>query len=183
MKKILQIKPGKLLLLYFAISFISILLFVAWGLLVPDKLISIGFTFIILGSVGGYLFWLYLILYGFKTIDNENGIENNLKTSIIALVTILLSLITFIAIFVIDLGDKNKDITTLISFIISPIITFAFIHIIIKLTKSFKFYDKNSQPNIWDYFGTLFTLGFGPLGLLMMHSHLRLILKDQYMLK
>ncbi|GET23324.1 hypothetical protein [Prolixibacter denitrificans] len=183
MDKLLQIKPGKLLLLYFAIIFISILLFIAWGTIVPEKLISFGFTLVVLSCIGGYLFWIYLILYGFKTIDNKNGIDNNLKTSIITLLTILLSFIAFTVINMIDFGEKNKDIPTLISLIISPILTMAFIHIITKLTKGFKFYDKNSKPNLWDYFGIIFTLGFGPLGLLMMHSHLRLILKDQYMLR
>lgn len=183
MSKLLQIKPGKLLLMYFGIIFISILLFIAWETIVPEKLISFGFTLIVLGCIGGYLFWIYLILYGFKTIDNKNGIDNNLKTSIITLVTILLSFIAFIVIFIIDFGEKNKDFTTLISMIISPILMIGFIHIIIKLTKSFKFYDKNSRPNMWDYFGIIFTLGFGPFGLLMMHSHLRMIMKDQYILR
>ena len=35
------------------------------------------------------------------------------------------------------------------------------------------------EPNLWDYFVTLFTLTFYPFGIIMMHSHLQLILKDQ----
>ena len=182
MNKLLLIKPGKLLLIYFALIIISLLLFIAWGTIVPENLISYGFNLVALAFIGGYQFWLYIILYGFKTIDKKNGITNNLRITTISLITILISIVAMMAISIVDLGERFKDIPNLIGILISPILTLAFFQVIIKLTKGFKFYDKNTKPNLWDYFGTFFTLGFGPFGLLMMHSHLRLIMKDQNML-
>lgn len=79
----------------------------------------------------------------------------------------------------IESETRNIENQSIIGILFSVIMWFSLVHIIIKLTKCFKYHEKQSNPNLWDYFGTLFTLGFGPFGLLIMHSHLQLILKDQ----
>ncbi len=77
---------------------------------------------------------------------------------------------------------ENNDIPLVFSILIAPILTYALFETAITLTKKFKYYDKNTQPNLWDYFVTIFMLSFYPFGLLMMHSHLRLILKVHYII-
>jgi hypothetical protein len=183
MNKLLQIKPAKYLLIHFAVMTFSVIAFMIWAKLVPEDLISFGFTFIIIGFVGGYLFWLYLFLAGFKIIDLKNGLKSDLKKSKILLTTILVGYVAFVLIFMLDFSQENNDIPIVISILISPILTYAFFEIVIKLTKKFKYYDKKSKPNLWDYFITVFTLSFYPFGLLMMHSHLRLILKEQMIIE
>ncbi len=179
MNKLLQIKPAKYLLIHFAIMILSVLSFVAWVKLVPERLASFGFIFILIGFVGGYLFWIYLIFTGFRKIDLKTGRENNLKKMRILLLTILIVYLVFVEIFLFNFYNEKNTIQILISILLAPIMTYSFFEIVITLTKKFKYYDKKSQPNLWDYFVTVFTLSFYPFGLLMMHSHLRLILKKQ----
>jgi hypothetical protein len=157
---------------------LSVLSFVVWAKLVPETLIPFGFIFIVVGFIGGYLFWIYLILTGFKNIDLKKGLENNLKKTRILLITILLAYLVFVITFMLDLDKENDTIPIIISILLAPILTYSFFEIVITLTRKFKYYDKKSQPNLWDYFVTVFTLSFYPFGLLMMHSHLRLILRD-----
>lgn len=178
MNKLLQIKPAKYLLIHFAIMILSVLSFGVWAKLVPEAMISFGFAFVIIGFIGGYLFWIYLILSGFKNIDLKNGLESNLKKIKILLTTVLLSYLVFVVTFMLDFGKENNTIPLLINILIAPILTYSFFEIVVTLTKKFRYYDKKSQPNLWDYFVILFTLSFYPFGLLMMHSHLRLILRD-----
>jgi len=158
---------------------LSVLLFVAWVKLVPERLDSYGFMLILIGIVGGYLFWIYLILTGFKKIDLKTGRENNLKKMRILLLTILIIYLVFFKIFLFDFYKEKNTFEVLISILIVPIMAYPVFEVVITLTKNFKYYDKKSQPNLWDYFVTAFTLCFYPFGLLMMHSHLRLILKKQ----
>ena len=179
MNKLLQIKPAKYLLIHFAIMILSVLSFIVWSRLVPETLISFGFIFIVIGFVGGYLFWINLILTGFKNMDLKNGLENDMKRTRILLLTILLGYLVFVITLMLDLDKENNDITLIISILLAPILTYSFFEIVITMTKKFKYYDKKSQPNLWDYFVTVFTLSFYPFGLLMMHSHLRLILREQ----
>jgi hypothetical protein len=179
MNKLLYIKPIKFFLIHIAAIALSISIFIAWGQLVPETLISFGFGFVIIGIIGGYQFWIYLLFKGFDIVDSKNGLESNLKKSKIHLIAILAGYLVFVLVFMLDFAQEDYVVPMIISIFIGAILTISFFHIIIQLTKKFKFYDKKPQPNLLDYFVTLFTLTFYPFGLLMMHSHLQLILKDQ----
>jgi hypothetical protein len=183
MNKLLYIRPIKFFLIHIAAIALSISIFIAWGQLVPDTLISFGFVFVIIGIIGGFQFWIYLLFKGFNIVDSKNGLESNLKKSKIHLIAILAGYIIFVLVFMLDFAQEDFVVPMLISIFIGAILTLSFFHIVIQLTKKFKFYDNKPQPNLWDYFITLFTLTFYPFGIVMLHSHLQLILKEQKIIK
>ena len=66
--------------------------------------------------------------------------------------------------------------------ILGAFLTYLFIEILIVLTKKNKYYAKGTTPNVWDYMVTLALLAFFPWGLLIIHSHMRLLLIDHKIL-
>lgn len=158
---------------------LSISIFIVWGQVVPEYLISFGFAFVIIGIIGGYLFWIFLILKGFDIIDLKNGMRSNLKQSKLHLLAILAAYLVFVLVFMLEFAQEDYVVPMIISIFIGAILIYSFFYVIIQMTKKFKYYENKPEPNLWDYFVTIFTLSFYPFGLLMMHSHLRLILKDQ----
>lgn len=178
MNKLLQIKPSSYLLMYLATIALSILIFIIWARLVPEPLIQFGLLLIVLAFLGGYILWIYLLLLGFNQLDVKYKNKNDLKKSQILIVAALLISLTF-CVFLFLYHDKENDgIFFTTSILISTTLTFLFFEIVTILSKKFKYYDKKSKPNLWDYFITMCALCFFPFGILMLHSHLRLILKD-----
>ena len=166
--------------MYFGMIALSLLIFVLWVRLVPDFLILFGFLFVVLASLGGYLLWIYILIVGFKQLDIKNNNENDFKKSevlILAILSISLTLIIFLY-----LDNDRSSILFIISILMSSTLTILLFMIVKVLTRKFKFYDKKTKPNLWDYFITMFSLSFFPFGILMLHSHIRLILKDQKIL-
>jgi len=182
MDRLLQIKPSRYLLMYFGMIALSILIFILWARLVPDSVIPFGFLFVVLASLGGYFLWIYILLVGFNQLDIKNNKENDFKKSQALIVSTLLISLTLIVFLFLYLDKENAGIFFIISILMSTTLTFLFFETARVLTKKFKFYDKRTKPNLWDYFITMFSLSFFPFGILMLHSHLRLILKDQRML-
>lgn len=179
MNKLLYIKPIKIFLMHIAAIAISIGIFISWTELVPDSIKPIGFTFVILGIIGGYQFWIYLLFKGFDTIDSQNGIKSNLRKSKLHLQAILVAYVLVVLILNLDYDKVDYFLPQLINFLLGITLMFSFFYVARELTKKFKFYENKPDPNLWDYFVTLFTLTFYPFGIIMMHSHLQLILKDQ----
>ena len=157
---------------------ISIGIFISWIELVPDSIIPIGFAFVILGIIGGYQFWIYLLFKGFDTIDSQNDIKSNLRKSKLHLIAILVAYVLVVLILNLDYDKVDYFLPMSINFLLGITLMFSFFYVARELTKKFKFYENKPEPNLWDYFVTLFTLTFYPFGIIMMHSHLQLILKD-----
>ena len=179
MNKLLQIKPAIYLLIHISGIILSILISIIWSKIVPESIEVLGVTFTIIGTIGGYLFWIFLILAGFQNIDLKNGLDGNLKKSIVLLSSILIINVMLVIIFLLESSDEKESISNLIVILSSGFLTYAFFEITIILTKKVRFYDGKTQPGIWNYFVTLLTLSIYPFGLLMLHSHLSLILKNQ----
>lgn len=179
MNRLLRIKPSRYLLMYFGLIVISLFLFAQWSNIVPKPLIIYGLFFVVLILVIGYLFWIYLILYGFNHLDNKNNISNEFKKTqgliLALLLTICLHLFMF---FKSPPSVDNSGLTTLAYFFTSISIIYCYFKIVGVLTIKFNFYDKKPKPTLQNYFVTFFLLQFFPFGILMMHSHLRLILAD-----
>jgi hypothetical protein len=179
MNKLLYIKPIKFFLIHIAAIALSISIFIAWGELMPESLIAFGFSFVVIGIIGGYQFWIYLLLKGFDTIDKKNGFESNLKKSKLHVMAILVSYVVFVLVFNLDFAQEDYFVPMIISLLIGTIMMVSFYYIVKEVTRKFKFYDNKPEPNLLDYFVTLFTLSFYPFGIIMLHSHLQLILRDQ----
>jgi hypothetical protein len=158
---------------------LSILMFILWARLVPDSLILFGFLFVVLASLGGYFLWIYILLVGFNKLDIKNNYKNDFKKSQALLIATLLIFFTLIVFIFLYLDKEKSGLFFILSILMSTTLPFLFFETVSVLTKKFKFYDKKTRPNLWDYFITMFSLSFFPFGILMLHSHLRLILKDQ----
>jgi hypothetical protein len=167
------------LLMYFGMIALSILMFILWARLVPDSLILFGFLFVVLASLGGYFLWIYILLVGFNKLDIKNNYKNDFKKSQALLIATLLIFFTLIVFIFLYLDKEKSGLFFILSILMSTTLPFLFFETVSVLTKKFKFYDKKTRPNLWDYFITMFSLSFFPFGILMLHSHLRLILKDQ----
>lgn len=168
--------------MYFGMIALSILIFILWARLVPDSLIPLGFLYVVLAFFGGYFLWIYILLVGFNQLDIKNNIENDFKKSQVLIVSTVVIYLTLIVLLFLYMDKENADLFFILCMVMSTILTFLFFEIVTVLTKKFKFYDKRAKPNLWDYFNTMFSLSFFPFGFLMLHSHLRLILKDQRIL-
>lgn len=158
---------------------LSVLIFILWARLVSDSLIPFGFFFVFLASVGGYFLWIYILLVGFKQLDIKNNNENDFKKAKVFIVVSLLISLTLIVFLFLYRDKENSGILFIINILMSTTLIFLFFETVTILTKKFKLYDKKTKPNLWDYFITMFLLSFFPFGILMLHSHLRLILKEQ----
>jgi hypothetical protein len=165
--------------MYFGMIALSILMFILWARLVPDSLILFGFLFVVLASLGGYFLWIYILLVGFNKLDIKNNYKNDFKKSQALLIATLLIFFTLIVFIFLYLDKEKSGLFFILSILMSTTLPFLFFETVSVLTKKFKFYDKKTRPNLWDYFITMFSLSFFPFGILMLHSHLRLILKDQ----
>lgn len=168
--------------MYFGMIALSVLIFILWARLVPESIITFGFLFVVLASMGGYLLWIYILLVGFKHLDIKNNIENDFKKSQVLIVSILSIFSTLIIFLFLYLDKESSGIFFIINILMSTTLTYLLFEMVTVLTKKFKFYDKKTKPNLWDYFITMFSLSFFPFGILMLHSHLRLILKEHRMI-
>jgi hypothetical protein len=168
--------------MYVGMIALSVLIFILWARLVPESIITFGFLFVVLASMGGYLLWIYILLVGFKHLDIKNNIENDFKKSQVLIISILSIFSTLIIFLFLYLDKESTGIFFIINILMSTTLTYLLFEMVTVLTKKFKFYDKKTKPNLWDYFITMFSLSFFPFGILMLHSHLRLILKEHRML-
>ena len=174
-----EINSFLILLLFVGVVAISILLFKAWILLVPNKYILFGISIILVGFLGSYFFWLYIIGYGLNKLFPKYGSDKGFKKYKIVLftacITILIGYIGSI-IYLKELGKQPPEFVTLPLGLLS---LYCFIHIIGHLTNDFKSLDKGTEPIFWDYIVTMFLISFFPFGLMIMHSHMRLLKKDK----
>ena len=179
MNKLLQIKPGKLLLLHLTIIALTIVISILWSNLVPEPLAMFGIAFVLIGFWGGYLFWIYSILTAFNNLDLKYGLKNNLKKFKILLPSVIVVYVAWVLLFLYESPKEKENILFVISNLSSFYLIYAFIDVSIVITKKYRYYEDKPHPNLWNYFVTLLTLGFYPFGILMLHSHLQLILRDQ----
>ena len=183
MTKILNYKPYTFLLSFLVVFAISILLFKLWVDFSNEQFKSYGFIIILIGCLAFYFFWIYTLSYGFNMLEKkawDNGKVN--KIGIVILTAFVVSVVGY-ALFFYFLFELNQELPEYINIPFSLIILYCFLHIVIYLTKNYSFYDKRKSPGIFDYFVTMFLLCFLPFGLLIMHSHLRLILKEKYIIE
>ena len=179
MKKLIEINSFLILLLFVGVVSISILLFRVWTLVVPGGHFLFGISIILVGFFGSYFFWLFIIGYGlnklFPKYESNKGFRNYKVVLITACLTILISYIGSI-IYLQEFGKQPPEFVTLPLGLLS---FYCLIHIIGHLTNDFKSLDKGTEPVFWDYIATMFLICFFPFGLIIMHSHMRLLQKDK----
>ena len=181
MKTLLK-RPLLMLLLFIGVFALMLGVLWIWTSNVPNTLDAYGFVFLLFGFFGFYFFWLYLLGYRFNLLDN--GAHENKRFKIFKIV-LLVSFITYLAGISIEihyLFNEYRNIPEILNTLIGIILTYCFIHIIIVLTRNNKYYDKGDDPKFFDYIITAFLVSFIPVGLLIMHAHLKALLKERQIL-
>ncbi len=179
MKKILSLRPIFIFLGFLGLLFIIIFLIIISPISDSETAVFYIVVISVIYFLAYYFFWIYIIGYGFKELDKKTG--NDIQTrrfrtiSISAFLSIILSIAINIYFAFIEKRLPPEYMNTLLYLIFS----FCYMYIVIKLTNNFKFYDKKETPKIFDYIVTMFLLNLFPFGLLIMHSHLRLLLKER----
>ncbi|MFB6320866.1 hypothetical protein [Saccharicrinis sp. FJH54] len=183
MERIYKLKP-----IYFLIGFILAMILAFFALQVFDKIIRNSFIFltvsiVFMAFIGYYFFWLYIIGYGFHKINEKLGTKSTLRKlkSILTIsFFIIISTLTTHLYFLFKLEQESPIILNIVYAIA---VLYCTGYITIKFSQDFKFYDKKEEPKIFDYIITYFLLGAFPFGILIMHAHIRLILKEHGILR
>jgi hypothetical protein len=183
MKLLLKIRPVVFLIGLAGLLPVLILIFKIWASFIPVSLRPYGFLIFLVGFMSYYFLWIYLIGYGFneldKKTDNKLGIN---KFGILIIITFLSVLFINLMNFYLLISQSNHTLIYL-NIAFTLISMYCFLQIIIQLTKHFRLYDEKEEPRIIDYFVTMFLLSFFPFGLIIMHAHLRLFLKEKLLIK
>ena len=158
---------------------LSILLFKAWTLIFPNEFFLFGISIILIGILGSYFFWLFIIGFGLNELFTKYGKNKGFRNYKIVLI------LSFVGIFISTIGsilylkEFEKQPPELISLALGLLSLYCTIHIVGHLTTDFKKLDKGTEPKLWDYLVTMFLICFFPFGLMIMHAHLRLLQKDK----
>ncbi len=183
MKKLTELNSFLFLLVFIGVVAISILLFKVWTLFVPREYILFGISIVLVGFWGSYFFWLYIIGYGlnqlFQKYGSNKGFNRYRIVLITACITALINYIGSIS-YLVEFEKQPPEYFTLPLALIS---LYCIIHIVVHLTNDFKSLDKGTQPVFWDYVITIFLIFFFPFGLMILHSHMKLLKRDKLKVK
>ena len=183
MKRLTEINAFFLALIYFGIIIISTLVFTLWISVVPEHFKLYGISIILIGSLGAYFHWLYIIGLGLDNIfPNKNKGKWSLKYNTWLIIEFLNISITIMA-AIIYWVEIKKDVPFIINIISSIITIYSMYIIVVHLTIEFNHLDRGTEPKTNDFIITLIQLLFVPFGLMFLHSHMRLIAKKEKRMK
>lgn len=181
--KLISYKPRTFLLMSFAL--IPIFFLFVWLLaktIGPDGAIFIAFLFFG-GFLGFYLLWLNTIKLSLDLINLKNGLPCNRKKSKI----LFISLFSFYALRMLISLPYFESIESIIGMTLNILIgvsgIFLMTFLFYRISDTYIMLTKNRNANLIDYFIMVFHLGFVPIGLMILHLHVRLLLKDENLLE
>ena len=183
MIKLINIKPR--VFLFMTIGLIPILFSIVWLLV---KLIGPeGANFIALlffgGFIGFYLLWINTIYLSLDLVNIKNGLSSSRKRNKILFIMFfsiyLLRMIISLPYF--------ESIESLIGMTLNILIglagLFLITYLFYNISDDYIFLTKNRTANLFDYFIMIFYFSFFLIGLMMLHSHVSLLLKDNDILE
>ena len=179
MRKLLKLRP-----IFIFLGFLGSLLVIILSIINAKNLDSETIMYYVIAVsviclLAYYFFWIYIIGYGFKELDKKTGNDMQIKRLRTITISAFISIILSIAINIYFAFIEKRLPPEYMNTLLYLIFFFCYMYIVIKLTNNFKFYDKKETPRIFDYIVTMFLLNLFPFGLLIMHSHLRLLLKKR----
>ena len=183
MKRIIRIKPYIFLLV--SIGLIPFSFFTVWSIrqIIGTDGIELSLLLFFGGFFGFFLFWLYTISYGLELLNTDSDMPNNLKKNKTLMVVLLFAFIFRILFSLPFTYSTDSRFVVGLNIILGLIGFFALIYLLYNITEDYIYHAKDRMPRLIDYFIVLFHFAFFPIGLILMHSHVRIMLKDKGMLK
>ena len=179
MNKLTELNSFLFLLLFIGVFATSILLFKVWTIVVPKEYIVFGISIVLIGFLSSYFFWLYIIGYGlnkqFQKYGNNKRFNNYKIVLIVVCITMLISYTGSIYYFI-EFGKQPPEYLSIPFAFIS---LYCIIYIVGHLTNDFKLLDKGTRPLFIDYLVTMILISFFPFGLMILHSHMRLLKREK----
>jgi len=177
--KIIQTKPS-----YFLIGFIGLIPILFLTVAGISKLFGqngISFALLIFfgGFFGYFMFWLLIINNGLDYLNAKHGIPSKIKKNKRLIIVLISSFAIRLFIALPPLKTTEGLFVNGMNIALGLLGLFSLIYLVHNITEDYVFHVKGRVPNIFDYFIVLFHLGFYPIGLLMLHSHVRLLMRDE----
>jgi hypothetical protein len=178
MIKLIRIRPRTFLLM--TIGLIPILFFIVWLLvkIIGPEGATFNALFFFGSFIGFYLLWINTICQSLELITRKHRIPSSRKRIkilfIILVSTYFLRMIISLPYF--ELIDSVIGIPLYILVGVLGIISITYLFY--KISDDYIFLLKNRSPNLFDYFLMIFYFSFFLVGLMMLHAHVRLLLRD-----
>lgn len=178
MVRLIKTKPRTFLLM--AIGMIPVLFFTVW--LLANIIGPEGAIFNVLlffgGFIGFYMLWINTICLSLDLVNIKRKLPSSTKKNrilfLLLISTYLLRMIISLQYFEAIESFIGIPLNILIGIIGIVLITYLFY----KISDDYIYLVKNRNANLFDYYVMTFYFCFFPFGLLMLHSHVRSLLKD-----
>lgn len=183
MHKLINIKSWVFLLVF--IGLIPVLFFIVWSInqLMGADGIELSLLLFFGGFFGYFLFWLYSISYGLELLNIDLDIPSNLKKSRRLIVVLLITYMIRIILSLTHFNSLDSNLIVVVNIILGLLGFFVLVYLLYLITEDYIFHVKGRMPRLFDYFIMLFHFGFFPVGLIILHSHVRLMLKDKNLIE
>jgi len=178
MIKLIEYKPRTFL--FSTIGLIPILFFIVWLLANVIGPEGANFNAMLFFGVfiGFYLLWINTICLSLDLVNIKNGLSNKRKKSKILFV-VLFSIYALRMLITLPYFESiESTIGMTLNILIGVAGIFLITYLFYKISDDYILLTKNRNPNLIDYFIMLFHFSFFLVGLMILHSHVRLLLKD-----
>lgn len=178
MIKLIKYKPRTFL--FMTIGLIPILFLIVW--LLANLIGSEGANFNAMlffgGFIGFYFIWINTIYLSLDLVNVKNGLSSKRKKNKILFI-ILFSIYTLRMLITLPYFESIESVIGLtLNILIGVAGIFLITYLFYKISDDYITLTKNRNPNLIDYFIMIFHFSFFLLGLMILHSHVRLLLKD-----
>ncbi len=135
------------------------------------------------GFIGFYLMWINTIYLSLDLINVKNGFSSKRKRNrilfiVLASIYLLRMIITF------PLFESIESlIGVTLYLLIGVVVLILSTQLFYKISDDYIFLTKNRTPNLFDYFIMIFHFSFFLVGLMILHSHVRLLLRDNNLIE
>lgn len=178
MIKLIKIKP--IIFLLVTIGLIPILFFITWLLAYSIGPEGATFSALLLfgGLIGFYLLWINTICMSLNLINVKHGISSSIKKNNILLGILFSAYLLRMIISLPYLESIDSLIGMPLNILIGVIGIISYTLLFYKISDDYTFLTKSKNANLVDYFIMTFYFSFFLIGLLILHSQVRQLLKD-----
>jgi len=183
MIKLIKLKPKAFL--FMIMGLIPIMFFIVWLLArILGSDIAIFSVFLFFGSlIGFYLLWINTIFLSLNMVKIKNGFSSRNKSSMILFI-ILFSIYLLRMIISLPYFESIETLIGMaVNILIGVFIIILITYLFYEITDNYIYITKNRASNIVDYFIMMFYFSFFIIGLMILHSKIRLILKENNILE